>query len=122
MFKNDYKMCKNFSPYCLLYGPCIICVYFMSNFFLYYLHRILKKYLSVVSFFFCCSIYLYVLYIYDLLHILLLPLQNYGSVECMLACTNLYAEISGLASWGENCKWYSSLPLGAVVSLFCESV
>jgi hypothetical protein len=24
--------------------------------------------------------------------------------------------------WRENCKWYSSLPLGAVVWLFCESV
>jgi hypothetical protein len=27
-----------------------------------------------------------------------------------------------LAAWSENCKWYSSLPLGAVVSLFCVSV
>jgi hypothetical protein len=25
-------------------------------------------------------------------------------------------------AWSENCKWYSSLPLGAVVSLFYESV
>jgi len=24
--------------------------------------------------------------------------------------------------WSENCRWYSSLPLRAVVSLFCESV
>jgi hypothetical protein len=31
-------------------------------------------------------------------------------------------EVSGLAAWSEDCKWYSSLPLGAVVSLFCESV
>jgi hypothetical protein len=29
--------------------------------------------------------------------------------------------VSGLAAWSENCKWYSSLPLGAVVSLFWES-
>jgi hypothetical protein len=29
----------------------------------------------------------------------------------------VYANVSGLATWGENCKWYSSLPLGAVVSL-----
>jgi hypothetical protein len=29
-------------------------------------------------------------------------------------------EVSGQAAW--NCKWYSSLPLGAVVLLFCESV
>jgi len=24
--------------------------------------------------------------------------------------------------WSENCKWYSFLPPGAVVSLFCESI
>jgi hypothetical protein len=24
--------------------------------------------------------------------------------------------------WSESCRWYSSLPLGTVVSLFCESV
>jgi len=30
--------------------------------------------------------------------------------------------VSGLAAWSENCKWYSSLPLGAVVTLFCHSV
>jgi hypothetical protein len=29
-------------------------------------------------------------------------------------------KVSGLAAWIENCKWYSCLPLGAVVSLFCE--
>jgi len=34
----------------------------------------------------------------------------------------VYPKVSGLAAWSENCKWYSSLPLGAVVSLFCESV
>jgi len=32
------------------------------------------------------------------------------------------SKFSGVAAWSENCKWYSSLPLGAVVSLFCESV
>jgi hypothetical protein len=30
-------------------------------------------------------------------------------------------KVSGLAAWSENCEWYSSLPLGAVISLFCES-
>jgi hypothetical protein len=30
----------------------------------------------------------------------------------------MYPEVSGLATWSENCKWYSFLPLGAVVSLF----
>jgi hypothetical protein len=34
----------------------------------------------------------------------------------------VYPKVSGLTAWSENCKWYSSLPLGAVVSLFCESV
>jgi hypothetical protein len=33
---------------------------------------------------------------------------------------SVYPKVSGLAAWRENCKWYSSLPLGAVVSLFCE--
>jgi len=28
---------------------------------------------------------------------------------------------SRLAAWSENCKWYSCLPLGAVVSLTSES-
>jgi hypothetical protein len=31
----------------------------------------------------------------------------------------VYPKVSGLAAWSENCKWYSSLPLDAVVSLFC---
>jgi len=34
----------------------------------------------------------------------------------------VHPKVSGLATWSENCKWYSSLLLGAVVSLFCESV
>jgi hypothetical protein len=34
----------------------------------------------------------------------------------------VYPKVSGLAAWSEDCKWYSSLHLGAVVSLFCESV
>jgi hypothetical protein len=36
--------------------------------------------------------------------------------------TRVYPKVSGLAAWSENCKWYNSLPLGAVVSLFFESV
>jgi hypothetical protein len=39
-----------------------------------------------------------------------------------ICCTWVYPEVSGLAAWSKNCKWYSSLPLDAVVSLFCESV
>jgi len=34
----------------------------------------------------------------------------------------MYPKLSWLATWSENCKWYNSLPLFAVVSLFCESV
>jgi hypothetical protein len=36
--------------------------------------------------------------------------------------TRVFAKVSGLAAWSENCKCYSSLLLGALVSLFCESV
>jgi hypothetical protein len=36
--------------------------------------------------------------------------------------TRVYPKVSGLAAWSENCKWFSSLLLGAAVSLFCESV
>jgi hypothetical protein len=38
------------------------------------------------------------------------------------AYTRVYQKVSGLAAWIENYKWYSSLPLSTVVSLFCESV
>jgi len=34
----------------------------------------------------------------------------------------VYPKVFGLVVWSENCKWYSSLPLDAVVSLFYESV
>jgi hypothetical protein len=34
----------------------------------------------------------------------------------------VHPNVSGLAAWSENCKWYSSVPLDAIVSLFCESV
>jgi hypothetical protein len=40
----------------------------------------------------------------------------------VLATTRVYPEVSGLATWSKNCKWHSSMPLGAVVSLFCELV
>jgi hypothetical protein len=36
--------------------------------------------------------------------------------------TRAYPKVSGPAASSENCKWYSSLELGAVISLFCESV
>jgi len=34
--------------------------------------------------------------------------------------TKVYPKVSGLSAWNENRKCYGSLPLGAVVSLFCE--
>jgi hypothetical protein len=39
-----------------------------------------------------------------------------------LTCTRVCPKVSGLAAWSENCKWHIYLPLGAVVSLFYESV
>jgi len=34
----------------------------------------------------------------------------------------VYLKVAGLAAWGENCKLYRSLSLGAFVSRFSESV
>jgi hypothetical protein len=36
----------------------------------------------------------------------------------LLQNKSAYPKVSGLAALSEKCKWYSSLPLGAVVSLF----
>jgi hypothetical protein len=48
-------------------------------------------------------------------------IQEKSSTHYLLH-TRVYPEVSGLATWSENCKWYRSLPLCAVLSLFCESV
>jgi len=48
------------------------------------------------------------------------PKQNLNGTPYHLM--RVYPKVSGLAAWSENCKWYSSLPLDAVVSPFCESV
>jgi len=66
-----------------------------QTFFLYYLYSILKRYLSVVlSYCFCVGLLflpLSVMYLYDLLHILLLPLQTLGSTECVcVQCNYIY--------------------------------
>jgi len=37
-------------------------------------------------------------------------------------CTRVYPKVSGLAVRSEKCKWCSSIPLGAAVWLFYESV
>jgi len=41
---------------------------------------------------------------------------GWGGVE---RSTKVNPKVSGLAAWSENCKRYSSVPLAAVVSLFC---
>jgi hypothetical protein len=50
--------------------------------------------------------------------------KNSYTTECSQGSKSIrvYPKVSGLAAWSENCKWYSSLPLGAVISLFCESL
>jgi hypothetical protein len=35
-------------------------------------------------------------------------------MNCDNCYTRLYPKVRGLAAWSENCKWYSSLPLGAL--------
>jgi hypothetical protein len=47
------------------------------------------------------------------------PLANAAIVLCN---TRVYPKVFELAAWSQNFKWLSSLPLGAVVSLFCKSV
>jgi len=49
-----------------------------------------------------------------------MPVLHYNTIGFL--CTKVYPKISRLAAWSENCKWCSSLLLGAVVSLFSESV
>jgi len=39
--------------------------------------------------------------------------------DSWITMLGLQGWISRLATWSENCKWYSFVPLGA---LFCESV
>jgi hypothetical protein len=46
----------------------------------------------------------------------------YYLLKLQLGITTVYPKVSGLAAWSEKCKWYSSLPRGADLSLFCESV
>jgi hypothetical protein len=43
-------------------------------------------------------------------------------IVCWCSFMRAYPKVSGLDAWSDNCKWYSSLPLSVVVSLFCESV
>jgi hypothetical protein len=47
---------------------------------------------------------------------------NVGAWRRRCRDTRVYPKVSRLAAWSENCIWYSSLLLSAVVSLFCESV
>jgi hypothetical protein len=45
---------------------------------------------------------------------------KYISVSKDIGHMRMYPKVSGMAVWSENCEWYSSLLLDAVVSLFCE--
>jgi len=51
-----------------------------------------------------------------MLVVLMKNVKNSTKVEVssgMIICTRMYPKVSGLVAWSENCKWYSSLPLGA---------
>jgi hypothetical protein len=45
-----------------------------------------------------------------------------STILFVMPYTRVHPKVSGQGAWSQNCKWYSSLPLGAVVLLFCESV
>jgi hypothetical protein len=65
---------------------------------------------------------------YLLVHGILLCSLAHGLKNMILFCnyslgtTRVNPKVSGLAAWKNNFKWYSSLPLDAVIALFCESV
>jgi hypothetical protein len=48
--------------------------------------------------------------------------RSRSSVYASLHNRRMYRKVPGQAASSDNSKWYSSLPLAAVVSLFCESV
>jgi hypothetical protein len=50
------------------------------------------------------------------------PCGKYTKRVAMAVYKRMFPKVSGLAAWRENVKCYSSLPLDAVVSLFCGSV
>jgi hypothetical protein len=60
------------------------------------------------------------LYLLKLITHLYAKFLLFALAEC--CNTRVYPKVSGLATWSENCKWYSSLLLDVVVSLTCESV
>jgi hypothetical protein len=43
-----------------------------------------------------------------------------GKLGCNMYM-RVYPKVSGLTTLSKNCKWYSSVQLGAVLLLFCES-
>jgi hypothetical protein len=44
----------------------------------------------------------------------ILPNSSFTKVH-QYDAMRMYPKVSGLVAWSENCKWYISLPLGAVV-------
>jgi hypothetical protein len=71
----------------------------------------------------CCYIYIYFLY-WSFIKFYMRRIQRRSCEYSAVAssCTRVYPKFSGLAACSENWKWYGFLPLGAVVSIFCESV
>jgi len=51
-----------------------------------------------------------------------IPVTTWITPDVLSYHTRGYPKVSGLAAWSKNCNWCSSLPLGAVASLFSESV
>jgi hypothetical protein len=52
--------------------------------------RLVSSFCPVLCLFCCSYIYLYILYIYDLFHILLLPLRTFGSMACVYIYVCMY--------------------------------
>jgi hypothetical protein len=91
-----HNVCESFS-YCLLYGPCVICVYFMSNFFCYH-YSILEKCLYVVSSYCVC-----VVFILFLLHLSVYLVALWFIPHPIIDTTNL--RIHGMLVWMYVCMY-----------------
>jgi len=49
--------------------------------------------------------------------------ESFSHRWCTLnTSTRVYPKVSGRTAWSGTYKWYSCLSLGAIVSLFCETV
>jgi hypothetical protein len=107
---------QKFFSCCLLYGPCIMYVYFVKLFILSW-YSTLKKRLSMVSFCFCNVIFLLLPLPLPLPLPLLLQLPTYGSMELMNMCVCSHVS-QQMLFWSPKIDYrvHKNLPLVPTIS------